>query len=59
MYIEIYATANDLIMTILMIEKYLDFNDNPNDDDDDSDHWSSVHMLTMLLSNCKLSLGPH
>ena len=33
--------------------------DDDDDDNDDSDHWSSVHMLTMLLSDHQLSLGRH
>ena len=45
-------------MAILVIEKYLDIDDD-DDDNDDSDHWSSVHMLTMLLSDHQLSLGRH
>ena len=53
---------HDMTMMTLMAKEYqdnIDDDDNDEDDDDDSDHWSSVHMLTTLLSNIQLSLRRH
>ena len=54
------TVINAIIMLMMMNNDDANANDdNDDDDDDDSDHWSSVHMLTTLLSNYELSLGRH